>query len=165
MRQIAEAAGVSRDTVERAVKRLFPTATQKGVEAVFGQSDAESVMRAVRKVNMVSLPRSAEALPQPAEAARRLPSGPQLSRLESIYGKAGAGVRLDNLMGWMTVTAIAQPPIMPGAERGRELVTVSRGPDPAIERKLGFIREKFYAKRDADRRRDRLQIRLPGMGA
>lgn len=105
-------------------------------------------------------------IPDKAVRDVRLPSGPQLARLESIYGKAGAGLRLDNLMGWAPVTAIAVPSVMPGADRAREIVAPAvRSPDPVIERKLGFIREKFYAKRDADRRRDRLQIRLPGMGA
>lgn len=161
VRQIAAAAGVSRDTVERAVRRDFPAVVQKGIETVLDQDQAEAVMLAVRKVNFVSLPQSADALPQLADAAKRLPSGAQLTRLESIYGKAGAGARLDSLMGWAPVTAITAPAIMPGAERGRELVSVAHSPDPAIERKLGFIREKFYAKREADRRRDRLQIRLP----
>jgi hypothetical protein len=67
-KEIAEAAGVSVDTIQRAAKELYPGKFGQGKRVAFIKSEAIEVMKAVRKRNFVELPQSAEVLPQGAEA-------------------------------------------------------------------------------------------------
>ena len=69
VKQIAELAGVSRDSVERTVRDLYPALMEKGKTTVLDHAQSVAVMGSVRKANMVSLPQNAEVLPQNAEAA------------------------------------------------------------------------------------------------
>jgi len=69
IKQIAELAGISRDSVERVVRELFPNLMEKGRMTILNQSQAIAVMEKVRKANMVSLPQNAEVVPQNAQIA------------------------------------------------------------------------------------------------
>ena len=70
-REIAEAAGVSTDTVARKGRELFPGRYSKGKRTELSQSEAVAVMKELRKVNFVELPQSAVEAPQSAEVVTR----------------------------------------------------------------------------------------------
>lgn len=75
-KEIAEAAGVSVDTVQRKVKELFPERVQNRRRTELNQKQAISVMAELRKKDFVSLPQNAVELPQNAEA--------RFTRLETL---------------------------------------------------------------------------------
>lgn len=66
-KQMAEAAGVSVDTIARKAKELFPAKMEARKKTVFAEKEAIEIMKAVRKKNMVELPQNASELPQNAE--------------------------------------------------------------------------------------------------
>ena len=68
-KEIAEAAGVSVDTVQRKVREMFPAEVQSRKATNLTQAKAIKVMAEIRKINFVSpLPQDAVALPQDAVA-------------------------------------------------------------------------------------------------
>jgi hypothetical protein len=69
IREIADVAGVSIDTASRKAKELFPVRFQQGKRTDLTQREGIEVMKGLRKLNMVSLPQSAEVLPRSAEVA------------------------------------------------------------------------------------------------
>lgn len=78
-KEIAEAAGVSTDTVSRKIKELFPDRVESRKRTELNQSQAIKVMAEIRKVNFVQ-PQYASELPQSASDAR-------IDRLEAITEK------------------------------------------------------------------------------
>jgi len=78
-KQMADAAGVSTDTVTRKIKELFPQLVENRKKTVLNQGQALKVMSEIRKVNFVQ-PQNALELPQTASDAR-------LDRLEAITEK------------------------------------------------------------------------------
>ena len=68
IREIADTAGVSTDTVTRKAKELFPTIFEKGKITRLSQAQSIEVMKVIRKVNFVELPQTREAPTQLAEA-------------------------------------------------------------------------------------------------
>ena len=72
VKQMAEVAGVSPDTIRRAGKSIFPLKFEQGKRVTFNQSEAIEVMKCVRKKNMVQLPQNAEVLQQTAEVESTL---------------------------------------------------------------------------------------------
>lgn len=65
-KEIAEAAGVSTDTVIRKAKELYPLKFEHGKRAVFLQKEAIAIMAYLRKKGFVELPQNASDLTQNA---------------------------------------------------------------------------------------------------
>lgn len=65
-KEIAQAAGVSVDTVQRKAKELFPAEIQHRKKSQYTQKQAIEIMAELRKVNFVELPQNAAELPQNA---------------------------------------------------------------------------------------------------
>lgn len=75
-KEIAEAAGVSADTVQRKIKELFPDRVQERRRTELNQSQAIRVMAELRKKDFMSLPQNAVDAPQNAED--------RITRLETL---------------------------------------------------------------------------------
>lgn len=75
-KQIADAAGVSVDTVQRKIKEMYPEFVEKRKTTRLPQNAAVSVMSEIRKLNFV------EPLPQNAEV-----NSNRIDRLESMVEK------------------------------------------------------------------------------
>jgi hypothetical protein len=78
-KEMAEAAGVSTDTVARKIKELYQDKMQARKRTELNQIQAIAVMSAIRKEGFVSVPQNAVALPQNAED--------RMNRLESMMEK------------------------------------------------------------------------------
>ena len=70
-KEIAEAAGVSVDTVQRVAKKLYPGMFGQGKRLAFVMEEAIEIMKALRKKNFVELPQDASELPQSAEVVTK----------------------------------------------------------------------------------------------
>jgi hypothetical protein len=70
-KEIAEAAGVSVDTVQRVAKKIYPGMFGQGKRLAFVMEEAIEIMKALRKKNFVDLPQGASELPQSAEVVTK----------------------------------------------------------------------------------------------
>ena len=70
-KEIAEAAGVSVDTVQRSARALYPEKFKQGKKAYFVKAESIEIMKGLRKKNFVALPKDAEVLPQSADVVTR----------------------------------------------------------------------------------------------
>jgi len=66
IKELAETAGVSGNTINRVAKELFPGVFRKGRKTVFSKAEAFDIMTAVKKKNMVA-PQNGEVAPQNGE--------------------------------------------------------------------------------------------------
>jgi hypothetical protein len=64
---MAEAAGVSVNTITRKIQEIYPDKMKQGKRTRLTQKEAIAVMKATRKINFVGLPQNEEELPQTAE--------------------------------------------------------------------------------------------------
>lgn len=70
-KEIAEAAGVSVDTVQRSARALYPEKFKQGKKAYFVKAESIEIMKGLRKKNFVELPQDDEVLPQSADVVTR----------------------------------------------------------------------------------------------
>lgn len=97
-KQIAEAAGVSVDTVQRKVKELYPDLVEKRRATNLPQNAAVKVMAEIRKLNFVS--------PIPRGGAPSMTADDRLARLETLMAAQIALTdRLINAMGGRVLEA------------------------------------------------------------
>lgn len=73
-REIAEAAGLSIDTIQRIGRELYPAKFGQGKRTDFNKQESIEIMKRARKLNFVELPQNAEVLPQNAEVDSSLTS-------------------------------------------------------------------------------------------
>ena len=71
IKQIADVAGVSIDTVTRKVKEMYPEKVQKGKATTLVQKEAINVMSELRKKKFIEPTQNAEVLTQNAELVTR----------------------------------------------------------------------------------------------
>jgi len=68
IKELADVAGVSQDTIRRVGKKYFSEMHSKGIKTNYTEKQCEFIMSEVKKKNMVSkLPQTAEVVPQIAE--------------------------------------------------------------------------------------------------
>ncbi len=79
VREIAEIAGVSVDTVQKKIKEMFPEIVEQRKKTVLNKMQAIEVMKDLRKKNFI-LPQNSADLPQNSADSR-------LDRLESLIQK------------------------------------------------------------------------------
>ena len=79
VREIAEIAGVSVDTVQKKIKEMFPEIVEQRKKTVLNKMQAIEVMKDLRKKNFI-LPQNSADLPQNSADSR-------LDRLESLMEK------------------------------------------------------------------------------
>ena len=81
LKEMACTAQVSRDTVERTVRRLFPEIMGQGKATHLNEHQAVGVMADLRKQGFVELPQSAEVASAKYGSPAKLPAGIQLREL------------------------------------------------------------------------------------
>ena len=115
-KQIADAAGVSIDTVARKIKELYPESVSKGKTTNLHQKQAIIVMGELRKLNFVQPTQNADVPTQNADA--------RMDRLESMMEKLLGIVAA--MIPQQSRLAIAAPPMEPRAELRKIIAAAAR---------------------------------------
>lgn len=63
IKELSDVAGVSTDTIKREIKKQFPCKIKNGVKTVLDEQESISIIKGVKKKNLVSLPTQNAQLP------------------------------------------------------------------------------------------------------
>lgn len=101
IKQMAEAAGVSPETIRRTGKTMFPVRFENGKRTVFNQAEAIEIMKTVRKKNMVFLPTQPVQVPTQTEKVSSILTEKDLALISSLTAGIVSKVfeNLDTRMG------------------------------------------------------------------
>jgi len=179
---IALAANVSRRTVTRVAKDLFPGKMANGHRTVFLKEEAVKLMSELRKPGFVAVTPDAS---EPRQIGKvnldkmaRLPNGKQLEMLARIYGTNGeAAKRMDFLIGYTpvpeklvaAVTAIPAPePLATEDELDALMRTLRKQHGMAVGKVRGIgdiVERKALERHEAKIIQDQLNLKLNFNGA